>query len=48
MELEKLNSKDFLRKKVIVEINIPLGSKYPIHKFIPNTTSGGGEKFFSW
>lgn len=41
---EKVESKDYLGKKVSVKMNIPLGSKHPKHGFIPNTISGDGEE----
>lgn len=46
------NSKKYLGKKVVVEMDRPLGSKHPKHGFvypvnygyIPNTISGDGEE----
>ncbi len=50
--MKHTDAKDFLGKKVIVEIDRPLGSKHPKHGFmymvnygfIPNTVSGDGEE----
>ena len=47
-----VNSRDFLGKKVIVQMDRPIGSKHPKHEFIypinygfiPNTISGDGEE----
>lgn len=50
--MEKVNAKDFLGKKVSVEIDRPLGTRHPKHGFmymlnyglIPKTISGDGEE----
>lgn len=50
--MEKANAKDFLGKKVIVEVDRALGTRHPKHGFmymvnygyIPNTVSGDGEE----
>ena len=50
--MERINAKDYLGKKVIVEVDRQLGSKHPKHGFmymlnygyIPNTVSGDGEE----
>lgn len=50
--MEKVNSKDFLKKKVNVKIDRKLGSLHPKHGFmymlnygyIPDTISGDGEE----
>ena len=50
--MEKTNAKDYLGKKVTVEIDRKLGSRHPKHGFmymlnygfIPNTVSGDGEE----
>ncbi len=50
--MEKVNARDFLGKKVTVEIDRQLGTKHPKHGFmymvnygyIPNTVSGDGEE----
>lgn len=50
--MEKTNAKDFLGKKVSIEIDRPLGTRHPKHGFmymlnygfIPNTISGDGEE----
>ena len=50
--MEKTNAKDYLGKKVKIEIDRPLGTKHPKHGFmymlnygfIPGTISGDGEE----
>ena len=50
--MEKTNAKDYLGKKVKIEIDRQLGTKHPKHGFtyevnygyIPNTISGDGEE----
>ena len=50
--MEKVNAKDFLGKKVSIEIDRPLGTRHPKHGFmymlnygfIPNTISDDGEE----
>ena len=50
--MEKVNSKDYLNKDVIVKIDRQLGTNHPKHGFmymlnygyIPNTISGDGEE----
>ena len=50
--MKKINSKDYLKKVVSIEIDRPLGSQHPKHDFIypvnygfiPNTISGDGEE----
>jgi len=50
--MEKVNAKDYLGKKVTVEIDRQLGTRHPKHGFmymlnygfIPNTISGDGEE----
>ena len=50
--MEKVNAKDYLGKKVSIEIDRPLGTRHPKHGFmyminygfIPNTVSGDGEE----
>lgn len=50
--MEKINSQEYLGKKVIVKVDRPLGTKHPKHGFmymvnygfIPNTISGDGEE----
>lgn len=50
--MEKVNAKDFLGKEVSIEIDRPLGTRHPKHRFmymlnygfIPNTISGDGEE----
>src|SRR5574344_1369443 len=52
IKMEKVNAKDFLGKKVSIEIDRPLGTRHPKHGFmymlnygfIPNTISGDGEE----
>ena len=52
LKMEKANAKEFLGKKVSIEIDRPLGTRHPKHGFmymlnygfIPNTISGDGEK----
>lgn len=52
LKMEKANAKEFLGKEVSIEIDRPLGTRYPKHGFmymlnygfIPNTISGDGEK----
>ena len=50
--MEKAKAKEFLRKKVIVQVDRQLGTRHPKHGFmymvnygfIPNTVSGDGEE----
>jgi len=50
--MEKANAKEFLRKKVTVQVDRQLGTRHPEHGFmymvnygfIPNTVSGDGEE----
>ena len=50
--MEKVNAKNYLGKKVSIEIDRPLGTRHPKHGFmyminygfIPNTVSGDGEE----
>lgn len=50
--MEKVNAKDYLGNKVVVEVDRQLGTRHPKHGFmymvnygyIPNTISGDGEE----